>query len=94
MLSDKLHIDHRKIELERAHRTGRPSSSSTRPRPIVVKFLRYKDKLEVLTKVKALNDTDIFIDEVYHIIIIIIYIYIYIYIYYSTPIIPETCSEA
>lgn len=63
LLSEKLQIDHRKIELERAHKTGKPSPSSTRPRPIVVKFLRYKDKMEVLSKAKALKGTDIFINE-------------------------------
>jgi len=65
LLSEKLQIDHRRIELERAHRTGKPSSSlpSTRPRPIVAKFLRYKDKLEVLGKAKALKGTNIFINE-------------------------------
>lgn len=63
LLSEKLQIDHHKIELERAHKTGKPSPSSTRPRPIVVKFLRYKDKMEVLSKAKALKGTDIFINE-------------------------------
>lgn len=41
LLSEKLQIDHHRIELQRAHRTGKSSSSlpSTRPRPIVAKFL-------------------------------------------------------
>lgn len=63
LLSKKLQIDPHKIELERAHRTGKPSSSSTRPRPIMVKCLRYKDKLEVISKAEALKGTDIFINE-------------------------------
>ena len=66
LLSEKLQIDHHRIELERADRTGKPPSSlpSTRPRPILTpKFLWYKDKLEVLSKAKALKGTNIFINK-------------------------------
>ena len=63
LLTEKLQINNRTTELERTHRTGRPPSSSTRPRPIVVKFLHHKDKLEVLSKAKALKGTNIFINE-------------------------------
>ncbi len=63
LLSEKLQIDPREIELERAHRSGKPSPSSTRPRPVIVKFLRYKDKLEVISKAKALKGMNIFINE-------------------------------
>jgi hypothetical protein len=35
-------MDHRKIEVEHAHMTGKPSTGpGDRPRPIVVKFLRF-----------------------------------------------------
>ncbi|KAK9537182.1 hypothetical protein VZT92_004818 [Zoarces viviparus] len=34
----------RELELERAHRTGRPGADGNRLRPIVVKFLRYEDE--------------------------------------------------
>ena len=61
LLSEKLQLDYHKLEVERAHRTGKPSN--TRPRPIVVKFLRYKDKQEVLSKAKALKGTNIYINE-------------------------------
>ena len=63
LLTEMLQINHRTVGLERAHRTGRLSSSSTRPRPVVVKFLRHKDKLGVLSKAKALKGTNIFINE-------------------------------
>lgn len=62
LLKEKLKLDPLKIEIERAHRTGR-IPSSTRPRPIVVKFLRFKDKLEVLSNAKALKGTNIYINE-------------------------------
>lgn len=65
LLSEKLGIDHQKIELERAHRTGKTSSEATRPRPIVAKFLRFKDKQEVLSNAKKLAGTNIYINEDY-----------------------------
>ena len=61
LLTETLQIDHHKIELEQAHRTGKLFPSSTRP--IVIKFLRCKDKLEVFSKARALKGTDIFINE-------------------------------
>jgi hypothetical protein len=46
-------MDHRKIAVERANRSGNPvTSSGDRPRPIVVKFLRFKDKMAVLERDK------------------------------------------
>ena len=50
MITEKLKMDHRKIEEERSHRTGKPTTGDM-PRPIVVKFLRFlrfKDKIAVL----------------------------------------------
>ena len=42
-ISEKLKMDHRKIEVDRANRTGKPTTGpGDRPRPIVVKFLRLK----------------------------------------------------
>nr|XP_033499330.1 phospholipase B1, membrane-associated-like [Epinephelus lanceolatus] len=43
------------IEMERAHRTGKPAQNG-RSRLVVVKFLCYKDKQAVLTKAKLLKD--------------------------------------
>lgn len=63
LMSENLKLDPRKIELERAHRTGKSSETATRPRPIVVKFLRYKDKVEVLSLAKELKGTNIYINE-------------------------------
>lgn len=49
--------------MKRAHRTGKPRGD--KPRPIVVKFLRFKDKSDILQKTKSLKGTDIYINEDY-----------------------------
>ena len=49
MISEKLKMDHRKIEVEHTHRTGKPTTGPG-DRPIVVKFLRFKDKVAVLER--------------------------------------------
>lgn len=53
------------MEIERAHCSGKPPGQEEKPRPKVVKFLRYKDRLAVLEKVKLLNGTKIFVNEDY-----------------------------
>ena len=51
MISEKLQLDHIKIEVERAHRSGKHVTClGDRPRMIVVKFLRFKDKMAVLER--------------------------------------------
>jgi hypothetical protein len=56
MISDKLKMDNRKIEVEHANRTGKPTiGPGDRLRPIVVKFLRFKDKVAVLGRAKNLR---------------------------------------
>lgn len=53
LFSEELQFDQH-VELERAHLSGKP-------RPTVVKFLRFKDKLAVLEKAKCLKWSFIFI---------------------------------
>lgn len=55
LLTDKLEIEDatEKIEIERAHRLGN-NKQGPKPRPIVVKFLRYQDK----EKIKKLSYKD------------------------------------
>ena len=63
---EKLKMDYGKTELERAYRTGKPTTGTgTRPRPIIVKFLRFKDKVVDLEKAKNLKGTYIFLNEDY-----------------------------
>jgi hypothetical protein len=55
IISEKLKMDHRKIEVELSHRTGKlTTGQGDRPRPIVVKFLRFKDKVAILQRAKKL----------------------------------------
>lgn len=64
VLSEKLHLQH-DIELERVYRTGKQVDGKDRPRSIIVKFQKNKDKFEVLQKTKCLKGTNIFINEDY-----------------------------
>ena len=61
MLKERLDIEN--VEIERAHRAGRKSRS--KPRTIVCKLLRFKDKQNILRKAKLLKGTNIFINEDY-----------------------------
>lgn len=61
-----LKMDPSKIEIERAHRTGRNQNAEGpdyRPRTIVVKFLRYKDREDVKCNAKMLKGTTKHINE-------------------------------
>ena len=53
MLKERLDIEN--VEIERAHRAGRKSRS--KPRTIVCKLLRFKDKQNILRKAKLLKGT-------------------------------------
>ena len=61
MLKERLDIEN--VEIERAHRAGRKSRN--KPRTIVCKLLRFKDKQNILRKAKLLKGTNIFINEDY-----------------------------
>ncbi|KAI8492426.1 hypothetical protein Bbelb_298790 [Branchiostoma belcheri] len=64
LLSKNLHLDPKTIEIERAHRNGPYKRDSQRPRQIVVKLLRFKDKQLILSKSRSLlKNTTIFINE-------------------------------
>lgn len=59
MISEKL-----KIEVDRARRIVKPTTSpGDRPRPIVIKFLRFKDKVAVLERAKKKRGTYFFLDK-------------------------------
>lgn len=64
LMQEKPKLDRNTVVLERAHRIEKPrNGNSTRLRPIVVKFLRYKDKEAVLERAKYLKDTNIYLNE-------------------------------
>ncbi|XP_077494377.1 uncharacterized protein LOC144105034 [Amblyomma americanum] len=53
-----------KTDIERIHRLGRPSKDNeTRPRPIILKFLDYRDKLSILKQCSKLKDSGFSIGE-------------------------------
>lgn len=64
VILEKLQLQ-RDIEMERAHRTGKPVAGGERPRPIVVKFSKHKDRSAVLQRAKNLKGTNIYINEDY-----------------------------
>ncbi|KAI4815623.1 hypothetical protein KUCAC02_005761 [Chaenocephalus aceratus] len=57
-------MDEERIEVERAHRMGN-GRGADKPRQIVVKFLRFKDKTAVMGRRNRLKRTNIFLNEDY-----------------------------
>ena len=49
------------VSIQRAHRVGNPNSD--RPRTIIVNFLRFQDRQEILRNRHKLRDTNIFVNE-------------------------------
>lgn len=62
LLAEKLELNPSTIEVERAHRNGKYEDGG-RPRSIIMKLLRFKDKEEILKRAKSLKGTKIFINE-------------------------------
>lgn len=63
MVTEKLQMDNRKIEVDCAHRSEKPvTSPGDRPRPIVVK-LRFKDKMARYRTAKNLRRNNIFNED-------------------------------
>lgn len=60
ILSDKLEITE-DVEIERCHRMGKRKGN--RPRTIICKFLRFKDKQKILKNAKKLKNSGIYIYE-------------------------------
>lgn len=55
LISNKLQLQSQDIVIERAHRVGRKKSSGDKPRPIIAKFLNYKDRKLVLKAKRRLK---------------------------------------
>ncbi|KAJ4935517.1 hypothetical protein JOQ06_017049, partial [Pogonophryne albipinna] len=64
LLRTELQMDEERIEVERAHRMGN-GRGADKPRQIVVKFLRFKDKTVVMGRRNRLKGTNIFLNEDY-----------------------------
>lgn len=70
IFKDQLELDHRTIGIERIQRTGKAPKADgglprPRPRPLLVKLLRIKDRDSVLSNAKKLKGSRIFINEDY-----------------------------
>lgn len=62
MLLNNLGLDSSTIEMERVHRIGQ-FHEGRKPRKIVVKLLRFKDRQRILFSTKKLKGTNIYINE-------------------------------
>lgn len=65
LFTTKLKLD-ASVEIERARRNGRYRVDSERPRSVVVKLLRFKDKQQILARARSnLKTTSVYINEDY-----------------------------
>lgn len=64
MFTKNLKLNPKVTEIELAHRNGKFKQNGDKPRPVVVKLLRFKDRELILSKAKAeLRKTSIYINE-------------------------------
>ena len=63
LIKTKLEIND-EVEIDRCHRMGK-FKDKKKPRSIVCRFLRFKDKQKILSNAKKLKNTGIFIYEDY-----------------------------
>ena len=64
LLTKNLKLEAKDIEIERAHRNGVMKKDNPRPRQVVVRLLRYKDKQLILNRARShLKNTPIYINE-------------------------------
>ena len=61
LITTKLQLQGREVEIERAHRIGKPNPN--RNRPVVVKFLKFKERSDILANSKKLKNTEYYIKE-------------------------------
>lgn len=62
IMETNMGLDAKNIEFERAHRIGHYQEGG-RPRQVIVKLLRFKDKQTILSCARKLKGTNIFINE-------------------------------
>lgn len=65
LINDKLNIDCNFSDIRDIYRIGLKETGKDRPRPMVVEFVNYKLKIEILTNAKKLKGTGIFIANDY-----------------------------
>ena len=57
IMTNKLGLQVNDTDLDRSHRVGRKTQRSTKPRPIIVKFVTYKVRAEVFRSKRGLKKT-------------------------------------
>ena len=62
-LNEKLDLELSDHDVDRTHKTGTVTPTRTKPRPIIVKFIRYAEKNKVFTNNKGLTNSKISITE-------------------------------
>ena len=60
---EKLDIELTQRGLDVTHRIGKNDKRSNRPRPVIVKFIRYNDREKIFSKKKQLKNSGISITE-------------------------------
>ena len=63
VINNKLNIEMSQISIDRSHRLGKRKGPGQKPRAIIVKFTRYKDRHHVFSKKKLLKGTGISVTE-------------------------------
>ena len=63
VINNKLNIEMSQTSIDRSHRLGQRKGPGEKPRPIIVKFTRYKDRHHVFSKKKLLKWTRISVTE-------------------------------
>ena len=63
VINNKLNIEMSQISIDRSHRLGKRKGPGQKPRTIIVKFTRYKDRPHVFTNKKLLKGSGISVIE-------------------------------
>ena len=63
VINNKLNIEMSEISIDRSHRLGKRKGPGQKPRAIIVKFTRYKDRHHVCSNKKLLKGTGISVTE-------------------------------
>ena len=63
VINNKLNIEMSQISIDRSHRLGKRKGPGQKPRAIIVKFTRYKDRHHVFTNKKLLKGSGISVTE-------------------------------
>ena len=63
IINKKLELDMDEKDVDRTHRIGDKNKKKNKPRPIIIKFVRYNDRKKVFYNKKKLKDSGVSITE-------------------------------